>query len=141
MDKTRKIVENIILINPMLYGLQDAIEKEQEGIIADYSMPAAKAVNALIALDNRRIDVCNLKVLYAFMERELGAKFAVLVSCVHSGTDTPLYERAYRRLECEGYTAERAEKEFGYLFKLIKKRRVKKVLPPKVIFADSLPRA
>lgn len=140
MDKKRKTVENIVLINPMLYGLQDAIEKQQDKIIADFAMPAAKAVSALIALDNRRIDICNLKVLYAFMERELGGKFALLVSCVNSGADTPLFERAYGRLECEGYTAERAEKEFGYLFKLIKKRRIKKVLPPKLVFADSIPR-
>lgn len=138
MNKERKTVENIILVNPLLYGLQDAIEKEQENIIADLGMPAEKAVRALIALDNRRIDICNLKVLYGFMERELGEKFGLLVSCVHSGTATGLSAKAYCRLEREGYTAERAEREFGYLFKLIKRRRAKKVLPPKLVFADSV---
>ncbi|MDE5593026.1 MAG: hypothetical protein K2I75_03735, partial [Clostridiales bacterium] len=60
----RRVVRAIILINPLLYGLQDKIEKEQEGVIADTASPADKVVKKLIELDNRRIDLCNLKVLY-----------------------------------------------------------------------------
>ena len=64
----------LISINPILYGLQDAIEKEQERVIADTVSPAHKVVERLVALDNRRIDLCNLKVLYEFIRRETGVE-------------------------------------------------------------------
>ena len=43
----RKIIENIILINPLIYGLQDSIEKEQERVIADMTSPADKVIKKL----------------------------------------------------------------------------------------------
>ena len=125
----RRIIRAIILINPLLYGLQDKIEKEQEDIIADMASPADKVVKKLIELDNRRIDLCNLKVLYGFIERGLGNKFELLRSCAFSGINCNLYSVAERQIENAGYTAERCDEEFGYLFKLLKnKGRIKKVL-------------
>ena len=124
----RRIIRAIILINPLLYGLQDKIEKEQETVIADMTSPADKVVKKLIELDNRRIDLCNLKVLYGFIERGLGEKFELLRSCAFSGINCNLYSDAERQIELAGYTAERADKEFSYLFKLLKhKGRIKKV--------------
>lgn len=125
----RKIIRAIILINPLLYGLQQQIESEQDAVIADTAMPAEKAVKKLIELDNRRIDLCNLKVLYGFIERGLGDKFELLRACAFSGIGCNLYGTALRQIELAGYTAERADKEFAYLFKLLKtKSRVKKVM-------------
>ncbi|MCH5155009.1 MAG: hypothetical protein J1F69_00235 [Clostridiales bacterium] len=125
----RRIIRAIILINPLLFGLQDKIEKEQEAVIADMTSPADKIVKKLIELDNRRIDLCNLKVLYGFIERGLGEKFELLRSCAFSGINCNLYTAAERQIELAGYTAERAEKEFSYLFKLLKhKGRIKKVM-------------
>ncbi len=125
----RRVVRAIILINPLLYGLQDKIEKEQEGVIADMTSPADKVVKKLIELDNRRIDLCNLKVLYGFIERGLGEKFELLRACVFSGINCDLYKTAEAQIELAGYTAERADKEFSYLFKLLKnKGRIKKVV-------------
>ena len=92
----RRIIENIMLINPILYDLQDAIEKEQERVIADTVSPAHKVVERLVALDNRRIDLCNLKVLYEFIRRETGVEFAVLENAVRLGADSALFERARR---------------------------------------------
>lgn len=125
----RRVVRAIILINPLLYGLQDKIEKEQESVIADMTSPADKVVKKLIELDNRRIDLCNLKVLYGFIERGLGEKFELLRSCAFSGINSDLYQTAETQIELAGYTAERADKEFDYLFKLLKnKGRIKKVI-------------
>lgn len=118
----RRVVRAIILINPLLYGLQDKIEKEQEGVIADMTSSADKVVKKLIELDNRRIDLCNLKVLYGFIERGLGEKFELLRSCAFSGINCNLYAAAEKQIELAGYTAERADKEFGYLFKLLKNK-------------------
>ena len=50
----RKIIENIILINPLIYGLQDNIEKEQECVIADMTSPADKVIKKLYALDRNK---------------------------------------------------------------------------------------
>lgn len=119
--KARRTVENIILIEPLLYGLQDKIEEEQDGLIADDSLPAGRVVEKLIALDNRRIDLCNLKVLYGFIERGLGERFALLRSCVDAGANSRLFADALRQIELAGYTTARADEEFGYLFKLIKR--------------------
>ncbi len=126
----RRIIENIMLINPILYDLQDAIEKEQERVIADTVSPAHKVVERLVALDNRRIDLCNLKVLYEFIRRETGVEFAVLENAVRLGADSALFERARRAIERAGYDTERAAREFAYLFKLIKRTRRKRVTVP-----------
>lgn len=122
-DITRKATEFIILVNPLIYGLQEAIEKEQEELIADRTMPAEKLVEKLIALDNRRIDLCNLNVLYAFIERGLGESFALLRSCAFAGIGSELYELAARQAEAAGYPPERVIAEFAYLFKLVRRRR------------------
>lgn len=131
MRKQRKSVENIILINPLIYGLEDELEKEQESVIADTATPAEKIVKRLIEIDDRRIDLCNLNVLYGYIERWMGEKFGLLLSCVYGGTDCDLTDEAAKHLASVGYGAERVEREFGYLFKLIKrppkKRNVKSV--------------
>lgn len=123
----RRIIENIILIYPALFSLQDAIEKEQERVIADTVSPAHKIFERLVALDNRRIDLCNLKVLYEFIRRETGADFAVLENAVRLGTDCALFERAQRAVERAGYGLDRAARELAYLFRLIKRPRRKRV--------------
>lgn len=123
MRKERRLIEKILLINPMLYVLQEQIEKEQDEVIADMTSPAEKAVKRLIELDNRRIDLCNLKVLYGFIERGLGERFELLRACALSGGDCKLYDLAIKQIELAGYTAERAEREFDYLFKLLKRRK------------------
>ena len=126
--KDKKAIRNIILINPMICGLQDIIEREQESVIADMETPAAKIVGKLIALDNRRIDLCNLKVLYGFIERGLGEKFELLRACVFGGFDCGLFELAAKQLELAGYTATRVGEEFEYLFKTLKGgKRAKKI--------------
>lgn len=125
----QKIIRAIILIYPLLYGLQDKIEKEQDGVISDMTSPADKVIKKLIELDNRRIDLCNLKVLYGFIERGLGDKFELLRSCAFSGVSSDLYNVAVKHIELAGYTVERADKEFSYLFKLLKnKGKRKKVI-------------
>ncbi len=121
MRNEKRVIESIILINPLLYGLQDKIEREQETVIEDVTSPAERVVEKLIALDNRRIDLCNLKVLYGFIERGLGEKFGILRSCVFAGVGCGLYKLAAAQLELCGYDAGRCEAEFGYLFRLLKK--------------------
>lgn len=120
----RRIIDGILLINPMLEKLQRKIEDEQERVIADMLSPAKKIVEALYALDDRRIDLCNLNVLYSFIEDGLGSSFAVLLSCAKSGADSALYARARSCIERAGYTLERAERDFSYLFKQLDMRRV-----------------
>ena len=129
MDRERKAIEFIILIDPLLYGLQDVIESEQDEVIADTVSPAEKVVEKLIALDNRRIDLCNLKVLYGFIERGLGEKFELLRSCVHADIGCELYGLAVRQIELAGYTVERVEREFEYLMKLVKRKKKRVVVP------------
>ena len=125
MRDVKKAINGIILINPTIYCLQDKIDKEQEIVINDLVSPAEKIVKRLIELDNRRIDLCNLKVLYGFIERGLGERFALLRSAVFAGEDCNLYGEAALQLEAAGYTAERVLNEFDYLFKLNKRRRKK----------------
>ncbi|MCH5164810.1 MAG: hypothetical protein J1G01_00210 [Clostridiales bacterium] len=126
----KRTIENIILINQFIYGLQDRIEREQEAVIADTVSPAKKIVEKLIELDNKRIDLCNLKVLYGFIERGLGDKFEILRSCAFGGTNCGLYDLAVRQIELADYSVKRANDEFSYLFKLIKRKpKIKKVLP------------
>lgn len=134
----RRAIAAIICIEPYLYGLQDKIEKEQEKVIADIVSPAEKVVKQLIALDNRRIDLCNLKVLYAFIERGLGAEFSLLKTLSETDADSGLYSRAETEMKRVGYDAERAAREFGYLFKVLKrsgKRTVKSAAP--VVFCNA----
>lgn len=122
----RGVIRDIIRINPLLYGLQKKIDKEQDSVIEDMTSPAEKIVKKLIVLDNRRIDLCNLKVLYAFIERGLGDKFELLRSCAFSGVDCDLYKLAVRQIELAGYTLARAKEEFAYLFKLLKNKGKRK---------------
>lgn len=133
----RKIIENIILINPLIYGLQDSIEKEQKRVIADMTSPADKVIKKLYALDDRRIDLCNLKVLYGFIEDGLGEKFDLLRSCAACGAACDYYELAARQLARAGYTLQKAEKEFSYLFKLIKRPRAARRYLPAHSAADA----
>lgn len=126
-NKERKAIEFIILINPLLYELQDVLDDEQERVIADIEAPAKRVAERLIEIDNRRIDLCNLKVLYGFIERGLGEKFGALRTCAACGADSSLYELALRQTELAGYDADRIEREFAYLFKLV--RRKKPVAP------------
>lgn len=118
----RRAIAGIIEIQPYIYGIESKIEKEQEKVIADMTSPAEKVVKKLIELDNRRIDLCNLKVLYAFMEKGLGADFALFKTVVLSNADSKLYDRAEEEIKRVGYDAGRALKEFGYLFKSLKRR-------------------
>ncbi len=126
MTKTEKIIANIIMIEPLIYGLQDKIEREQENVIADRVSPAEKVVARLIALDNRRIDLCNLKVLYGYMERDLGEKFSILKVCAQTGAECALYAEAEKTLEDAGYDCSRSASEFGYLFKALDAKKRKK---------------
>lgn len=128
-DRKRKAIEFIILIEPLLYGLQDVIEDEQDEVIADTTSPAERVVEKLIALDNRRIDLCNLKVLYGFIEHGLGERFELLRSCVNADVGCELYDTAVRQIELAGYTVERVEREFEYLMKLVKRKKRRVVAP------------
>lgn len=136
MRNERRVVEGIIRINPLLGALQEKIEREQDKVIADLVSPAEKVVEKLIELDNRRIDLCNLNVLYGFIERGLGERFAVLRACAFAGAPCSLYPLAAKQLLCADYTTERAEKEFDYLFKQLKRRR-KTVLPTGAEFSSA----
>ena len=116
----RKTIDGIILINKYIPTLQEKIEKEQKRVIGDMVAPARKTVDALIALDNRRIDLCNLNVLYGFIERKLGERFCVLETCAAAHAASGLYDLAAEAMgEC-GYDAQRARDEFNYLFKQLK---------------------
>ncbi len=118
----RKIIAAILSVKPYLYSWQDEIEEEQEQVISDLSAPAAKTVEALIALDNKRIDLCNLNVLYGFIERELGAAFSAFSEFAASGVDSPFFDAAKAAIGRAGYDIERARTEFAYLFKRVAKR-------------------
>ncbi len=119
----RKVIADIIRINRYIGKLANAIEKEQERIISDMELPAKKAVEALMALDNRRIDLCNLNVLYGVIERELGPEFSVFLACIGSGCgcgEGALFDKAHAAIELVGYDVERVRKEFSYLFDRLK---------------------
>ena len=128
MNTTRKTIESIILIYPLLSMLQDGIEKEQDKVIEDTISPAEKVICKLIELDNRRIDLCNLSVLNGFIERGLGEKFEFFRACIFGGVDAgaELYSAAERQIECAGFSTERAADEFAYLFKALPRRKRKK---------------
>lgn len=124
----RSVIDKIIAVRPFLYAWQDEIDEEQKNVIDDLSMPAKKTVERLIALDNMRIDLCNLKVLYAFIERELGAAFSTLVECSKRGIGGKLYDAAGAAVKLAGYDTDRARKEFGYIFKRLRARK-----PPQTV--------
>ncbi len=123
----RKIIADIIAAYPHIYDWQDEIEKEQETVIKDLCMPAKTAVARLMDLDRRRIDLCNLKVLYGIIERGLGCGFGTLCECVRTGSDSGLFDRAREQTERVGYDLERVKNEFTYLFKRLPKKRIKAV--------------
>lgn len=122
----KKTIDCIIAINPMIYALQDKIEKEQEGVIADMTSPAKSVVKRLIELDNRRVDLCNLKVLFAFISLGLGDGLFLLQNSAGSTECDELYERAKRAIEKAGYSVARAKDEFSYLFDKLSKRKKKR---------------
>lgn len=132
MRSERKIIERILRMYPLIYGLADEIEQEQDALISDMALPATVVVEKLIELDNRRIDLCNLKVLRGFIERGLGERYELLNACAFAGVNSALYKLAAKQLLCAGYTAERCEAEFSYLFKLLKKKPGRKKLLPKL---------
>ncbi len=117
----RKTIGNIIVVNPYVYSWQAEIEKEQERVIADMVSPAEKVVKRLIELDNRRIDLCNLKVLFGFIERGLGAEFSAFVELAACGADDALFDRALECIGRAGYDVLRVQNEFAYLFKRLPK--------------------
>lgn len=120
--KEKRVIECIVLINSRLEKLQKRIENEQEKIVADLGMPAKVAVQRLVALDNRRIDLCNLHVLYTFIMDGAKADFPNLAAA-------DFYQTAKRQIELAGYTIERCEKEFSYLFDALEKPIVKPGVP------------
>ncbi len=122
----RRVIDSIIAIRPYIYGLQDKIDEEQDRIIGDLALPAIKTADALIKLNDRRVDLCNLKVLYAFIERELGDDFSVLKNVSLSGGDSLMYDTAKRAIELAGYTLERVQTEFSYIFQALPGSRGKK---------------
>ena len=120
----KNIIDCIIAINPMIYALQDKIEKEQEGVIADMTSPAKSVVRRLTELDNRRVDLCNLKVLFAFISLGLGDSLFLLQNSAGSSACDELYRRAARAIGKAGYSVARAREEFSYLFdKMLKGKR------------------
>ena len=124
MRTERRIIDSIILFNPLIYGLQELIDREQQQVIDDLASPAQKVVKKLFELDNRRIDLCNLNVLYAFIERALDERFGLFRSCIFGGipADAGSYSAAITAIKSAGYTMERVNNEFDYLFKLIKRK-------------------
>lgn len=129
----RRVIGNILLIYPMLSGLQNEIEKEQERIIGDLISPARKIMDALIALDNRRVDLCNLAVLYRFIERELGVEFSALCAAAESECDGVLFLRAQKAISRAGYDIPRVKSEFAYLFKALPRKRIKPRVMPECV--------
>lgn len=120
----RKVIANIVRIQPLLYKLSDKLEKEQEALLGDMCMPAKKVVAALVAIDNRRVDLCNLKVLYGFIEREIGSSVELLSAHgALSALGDGLFDRAETAISRCGYNVERARAEFAYLFDKLKSKR------------------
>lgn len=128
----REVINNIIRSNDIIDGLQKKIEDEQEAVISDTVSPALKVVEKLIELDNRRVDICNLRVLYAFIRRGLGDGIYLLGSGALCKERRALYEKAKRQVEKSGYTLDRAREEFEYIFKKLKAKISVGYLPPKI---------
>ena len=117
-----KIIENIIATRPRIYGWQESIEREQERVIADLVSPAKTVIKRLIELDNMRVDLCNLKVLYEFIKRGVGEDVDSIFDEPFGAPQT-VYEKAKKQMELAGYTLERAKDEFDYLFVKLKQKR------------------
>lgn len=122
----RRTIEKIIAVNSLIDTLWAEIEDEQDRIIHDHTLPAIKAVGRLIELDNMRVDLCNLNVLYSFIERGLGVNFRRFCDNLPS-SETELYEIAKLGIEKAGYTLSRAATDFCYLFKRIKRKKKAKL--------------
>ena len=106
--------------------MQDKIDKETERILSDKSMPTKTVIGKLKDIENRRIDLCNLKVLYGIIERGLGEEFSVLKLCAKERLDCTLFPRAEKYIKSVGYDCKRVIKEFKYLFNKLSTPRAKK---------------
>ncbi len=125
MKRTEKVlIEKIVIINPILGKLQDKLEREQSEVIKDLVSPAKRVIERLMDIDRRRVDLCNLNVLYGFIRRELGDETDTLPSLPYENDG--LFDRALTAIGHAGYDADRVKKEFGYLLDKIsvKKRGV-----------------
>lgn len=126
----REVIDNIIRADDTIDRLQKEIENEQERVLGDLISPALKIAEKLIALDNRRVDICNLRVLNIFIRNGLGDGVSLLDSGIVCRERRALYEKAKRQVEKAGYTLDRARIEFAYIFNKLKARRSACVLPP-----------
>ena len=72
--------------------------------------------------------------MYAFIERGLGADFGLFKTVCATDGDSVLFTRAETEMKRVGYDAERAAREFGYLFKGLKRggKRVNATTSPAV---------
>ncbi|MCH5162481.1 MAG: hypothetical protein J1G38_03210 [Clostridiales bacterium] len=134
----RNVIASIVAVKQRLYAWQDEIEKEQQKVIGDLTAPAKKTVEKLIELDNRRIDLCNLSVLNAFIERELGGAFAAFCECAKMKLSSPMYDVAARAIKRAGYDVGRVRNEFSYLFKRLKSKAEKIVVPSRAELSAAL---
>ncbi len=137
----RNAIADIIRIYPFIYGLQDKIDEETERVIDDTVTPTRIVIGQLKEIEKRRIDLCNLKVLYGMIERELKEDFPVLKLCAEKHADCSLYARAEKSIENVGYDAKRVIAEFKYLFSTLEAPQKKKLglvqsAPPVCAVAD-----
>lgn len=121
----KNAIADIIRIYPYIYGLQDKIDKETERIVRDKDMPTKTVIAKLKDIENRRIDLCNLKVLYGIIEKELRDEFPLLKLCANEKLDCTLFPRAEKCIKNVGYDAKRVIKEFKYLFNKLASARKK----------------
>lgn len=124
----RNAIADIIRINPFIYKLQDKINEETERVIDDKSSPTRIIISQLKSIEKRRIDLCNLKVLYGIIERELKEEFSVLKLCAERHADCSLFMRARKSIQSVGYDCKRVSEEFKYLFAML--GRPKRNKPP-----------
>lgn len=121
-ESERKIIGDLIAAESVIYGMQADIDREQERVIADLVSPAETVVKKLIALDNRRIDLCNIKVLNEYIRRETGGDRSRFTRAVPTDDDS-FWDMARAALDKAGYTASRVKKEFSYIFACVKNNR------------------
>lgn len=122
-ESERKIIGDLIAAESVIYGMQADIDREQERVIADLVSPAETVVKKLIALDNRRIDLCNIKVLNEYIRRETGGDRSRFTRAVPPGDDDSFWDTARAALNKARYTASRVKKEFSYIFACVKNNR------------------
>ena len=120
----KSIIDSIVAVYPFIYGWQDKLESEQERVISDTLSPAKVVIDKLFKIDNMRIDLCNLKVLYEFIIREVGEGITRLFGQA-GAAPCSVYDKAKRGVELAGYTLDRAKSEFEYLFKRVKAQKKK----------------